>query len=46
MNMCPHQTLPEVSGLVLHFTLKPGAHPYAVHTPSVIPLHWKSAVKE
>ena len=46
MNMCSHQTLPEVSGPALHFTLKPGARPYAVHTPSVIPLHWKTAVKE
>ena len=46
MNMCPHQTLPEVAGPALHFTLKSGARPYAVHTPAVIPIHWKTAVKE
>ena len=46
MNMCPHQTLPEVAGPALHFTLKSGARPYAVHTPAVIPIHWKTTVKE
>ena len=46
MNMCSHQSLPEMAGPPLHFTLKEGTVPKVVHTPAKIPVHWKDTVKQ
>ena len=46
MNMCTHQTLPEITGPPLHYTLKDGVTPRAVHTPATIPVHWKEQVEK
>ena len=46
MNMCSHQPLPEMSGPPLHFTLKEGTEPKAIHTPATIPVHWKDTIKQ
>ena len=46
MNMCSHQPLPEMTGPPLHFTIKEGTVPKAVHTPATIPIHWKDQVKQ
>ena len=40
------EIVPKVSGPPLHFNIKSGTRPYAVHTPAVIPVHWKDAVRE
>ena len=45
-NVCPHQTLPSMSGPPLHLDVDPAAKPVAIHVPAAVPLHWQGPVKE
>ena len=41
MNMCSHQSPPQMTGLPLKFSPKPDAVPHAIHNPATIPVHWE-----
>ena len=46
-NCCEQQPLPLMQGSEpLRLYVDPAAKPVAIHTPSQVPLHWKSAVQE
>ena len=44
-NTCPHQPLQEMTGKPLDIVFVEGAVPVAVHTPVIVPHHWKADVK-
>ena len=45
-NVCPHQTLPHMSGPPMKLMVDPNATPVAHHKAFPVPLHFKKRVKE
>ena len=45
-NRCPHQLLPIMTRLPISIHIYPATKPMAVHTPALIPVHWKEEVKQ
>lgn len=45
-NVCPHQSLPMMSGLPMGLMISPDANPIAHHAPISVPVHWQEEVKE
>ena len=45
-NVCEHQRLPVMTGEPLQLHVDPDATPVAVHKPTLVPIHWRAAVKE
>lgn len=44
-NTCPHQSLPEMTGLPVEIHIKDGTKPIACHKPASISIHWLNQVR-
>ena len=45
-NQCPHHPMPKMKCEPITIHVDPTATPMAIHTPVLVPIHWKDQVHE